>query len=54
MSMESHPSRDDDLENVVDELQRSVTDERRDADVPGNEKEREQAPVKGSEQEPPD
>lgn len=52
--MESHPSRDDDLENVVDELQKSVAEERKDDDVPGNAAEREEAPVKGSEQEPPD
>lgn len=52
--MESHPSRDDDLENVVDELQQNVIDERRDEQVPGNATERAQAPAKGSEQEPPD
>jgi hypothetical protein len=52
--MDSHPSRDDDLQEVVDELQKNVTDERRENNVPGNATEREQAPVKGSEQEPPD
>lgn len=39
---------------MVDELQQNVTDERRDKDVPGNATEREQAPVQGSEDEPPD
>jgi hypothetical protein len=52
--MDSHPSRDDDLKDVVDELQKNVTDERRENNVPGNATEREQAPVKGPEQEPPD
>jgi hypothetical protein len=52
--MDSHPSRDDDLKEVVDELQKNVTDERRENNVPGNATEREQAPVKGPEQEPPD
>jgi hypothetical protein len=52
--MDSHPSRDDDLQEVVDELQKNVTDERRENNVPGNASEREEAPVKGSEQEPPD
>jgi hypothetical protein len=50
--MDSHPSRDDDLKEVVDQLQQAVTDERRDENVPGNASEREQAPVKGSEQDP--
>jgi hypothetical protein len=52
--MDSHPSRDDDLKEVVDELQKNVTDERREQNVPGNATEREQTPAKGSEQEPPD
>ena len=52
--MDSHPSRDDDLEEVVDELQKNVIDERREENVPGNVTEREQTPVIGSEQEPPD
>jgi hypothetical protein len=52
--MDSHPSRDDDLKEVVDELQKNVTDERREANVPGNATEREQTAAKGSEQEPPD
>ncbi len=56
--MEPQPSRglrrDEDLEDVVDELQQNVTDERRDQQVPGNATEREEAPVQGSEQEPPD
>jgi hypothetical protein len=53
--MDSHPSRDDDLEAVVDELQKNVTDERREENVPGNATEREQTPPKGgSEPEPPD
>lgn len=58
--MDPQPSsglrRDEDLEEVVDELQQRVTDERRDQDVPGNATEREESPVLGSEgsEEPPD
>lgn len=56
--MEPEPGRglrrDEDLEDVVDELQQHVTDERRDQQVPGNATEREQARVQGSEDEPPD
>lgn len=56
--MEPQPSRglrrDQDLEDVVDELQENVTDERRDQQVPGNAAEREDAPVQGSKDEPPD
>ncbi|MHA7650098.1 hypothetical protein ACX9NE_10175 [Mycobacterium sp. ML4] len=56
--MEPQPSRglrrDEDLEEVVDKLQQNVTEERRDQQVPGNATEREQAPVQGSEDEPPD
>jgi len=59
--MEPQPSRglrrDQDLEDVVDELQRNVTDERRAQDVPGNATEREEAPVQGTAgelDEPPD
>ncbi|WP_418014224.1 hypothetical protein [Mycobacterium sp. 23] len=46
--------RDQDLEEVVDELQQNVTDERREQDVPGNATEREEAPTLGSGDEPPD
>ncbi len=57
-TMDPQPSRglrrDQDLEDVVDELQQNVTDERREQDAPGNATEREQAPVHGSEDEPPD
>jgi hypothetical protein len=56
--MKPEPSRglrrDEDLENVVDELQQAVTDERRDQQVPGNATDREQARVQGSQDEPPD
>ncbi|MCV7098277.1 hypothetical protein [Mycobacterium kubicae] len=55
--MESHPSRDEELEDVVDSLESGVTEERRDQGVPGNVSEREQAPRLGSEaaeKEPPD
>ncbi|WP_205875249.1 hypothetical protein [Mycobacterium camsae] len=56
--MDSQPSRglrrDQDLEDVVDELQQNVTDERRDQAVPGNATEREQAPTRGAQDEPPD
>ncbi|WP_172831589.1 hypothetical protein [Mycobacterium asiaticum] len=52
--MDSHPDRDKDLADVVDNLQEAVTEERRDDDVPGNADEREQAPVEGSTHEPPD
>ncbi|WP_172831900.1 hypothetical protein [Mycobacterium asiaticum] len=54
--MDSLPSRDDDLEEVVDQMQKNVTDERREENVPGNATEREQAPVRDPEpqQEPPD
>lgn len=56
--MEPQPSRglrrDQDLEEVVDELGQNVADERRDRQVPGNAAEREEAPVQGSDVEPPD
>lgn len=56
--MELQPSRglrrDEDLEDVVDELQQNVVDERRDQQVPGNATEREDAPVRGPQDEPPD
>jgi len=52
--MENQPSRDQELEDVVDELQDGVADERRAAGAPGNETERQQAPREGSDQEPPD
>ncbi|WP_155763958.1 hypothetical protein [Mycobacterium asiaticum] len=54
--MDSLPSRDDDLEEVVDEMQNNVTEERREQNVPGNASEREQATVEDPEpeQEPPD
>lgn len=57
-TMDPQPSRglrrDQDLEEVVDELQQNVTDERREQDVPGNATEREEAPTLGSGDEPPD
>ncbi len=56
--MESQPARglrrDEDLEEVVDELERNVTDEREDQQVPGSAKERDETPLQGSADEPPD
>lgn len=53
--MESHPSRDEELKDVVDELQDGVIEERREQNVPGNVAERQQqARTEVSEQEPPD
>ena len=52
--MEPHPSRDQDLEDVVDELQDAVTNERQAQGLPGNAAEREQTPREGSDEEPPD
>ena len=53
--VEPHPSRDEELENAVDELQEGVTEERRGQGVPGNASDRERMPPKKSEDdEPPD
>jgi hypothetical protein len=50
----SPPTRDDQLEDIVDELQHDVTKERRAEGVAGNAGDRENAPTAGSEDEPPD
>lgn len=42
------------LENIVDQLEEKVADDREAEDVPGKPSDREEAPVRGSEQEPPD
>lgn len=42
------------LENIVDELGEKVANEREEEDVPGKPSDRERAPTRGSEQEPPD
>ena len=47
-------SRDDELEDAVDELEQEVTEEREAQGVPGNASEREHKPPKGSEEEQPD
>jgi len=52
--MESNPRRDEKLEDVVDQLEADITDERSAQGLPGNAAERAQAPVEGSEEEPPD
>ena len=52
--VEPHPSRDEELENAVDELQEGVTEERRAQGVPGNASEREKTPKKSEVDEPPD
>lgn len=53
--VEPHPSRDEELENAVDELQEGVTEERGGQGVPGNASDRERMPPKKSEDdEPPD
>lgn len=46
--------RSEELENIVDRLEEKVADDREAEDVPGKPSEREDAPVGGSEQEPPD
>jgi hypothetical protein len=52
--MENHPSRDRDLEDVVDELEDDVTNERQAQNLPGNLSERGRTPGSGSNDEPPD
>jgi hypothetical protein len=47
-------SRAQELENIVDELDEKVAGEREAEDVPGKPSEREDAPVRVSENEPPD
>lgn len=42
------------LEDIVDELDEKVANEREAQDVPGKPSEREQAAVRGSNEEPPD
>lgn len=46
--------RSQELENIVDQLEEKVADDREAEDVPGKPSERQDAPVRGSEQEPPD
>ena len=50
----SRQGRDDELENIVDELDQRVTDERAAQGLPGNARDRESTPTKGSQDEPPD
>ncbi|WP_197502938.1 MULTISPECIES: hypothetical protein [unclassified Mycobacterium] len=47
-------SRAQQLENIVDELEEKVADDREAADVPGKPSERENTATRGSENEPPD
>jgi hypothetical protein len=47
-------SRAQELESVVDQLDAKVTREREAEGVPGNSSDRERAPTRGSEDEPPD
>ena len=47
-------SRAQELESVVDELDAKVAREREAEGVPGNSSDRESAPTRGSEDEPPD
>lgn len=42
------------LENIVDELEQKVADDREAKGVPGKPSDRERAPIRGSEDEPPD
>ena len=53
-AMQSNPSRDQELEDVVDRLEDGVTEERQAQGLPGNIAEREQTPAKEPEVEPPD
>lgn len=46
------PDRDEELEQIVDELDESVMGEREAGDVPGNPSEREHEPREGSPDEP--
>jgi hypothetical protein len=52
--MESNPGRDQKLEDVVDQLENAVTEERRAQGLPGNASEREQTTAEGAKEEPPD
>ena len=47
-------SRSNELENIVDELDEKVADEREAKGVPGDPADRENAPTRVSENEPPD
>lgn len=51
-----HPNRDQALEDIVDQLDENIADEREAAGVPGkpSDREREQAAPSGAEIEPPD
>ena len=42
------------LENIVDRLEQKVADDREAEGVPGKPSDRERAPIRGSEDEPPD
>ena len=48
----AQPDRDQELEQIVDELDENVTGEREAKDVPGKPSEREQEPKEGSAEEP--
>jgi hypothetical protein len=48
------PNRDQELENIVDQLDENVAGEREAEGVPGKPSDREQATADGSEGEPPD
>jgi len=48
------PDRDEELENIVDQLDEKVANEREAEGVPGKPSDREHAATRGSEDEPPD
>ncbi|HZQ30501.1 MAG TPA: hypothetical protein VFB19_02060 [Mycobacterium sp.] len=52
MTESSQPNRDQELEHIVDKLDKNVTDEREREDVPGKPSEREQDQPTGSSDEP--
>jgi hypothetical protein len=52
MTESARPDRNQRLEQIVDELDKSVTGEREAEDVPGKPSEREQEPPQGSADEP--
>ncbi|MDT5010672.1 MAG: hypothetical protein QOH57_2289 [Mycobacterium sp.] len=52
MTESARPNRDEELENIVDELDQNVSQQREAEDVPGKPSEREQKPPQGSADEP--
>ena len=54
MTESTQPSRDQELEKLVDDIDENIMGEREAGDVPGKPSERAQAPRKGSAEEPTD